>query len=388
MMEPTTSTTGSAAPGLPDPASSRNPPAAAASDPVAETEGLNPRYRSFSRGSFDTFHPPIEIDLRTFSQSSSRPRKLSDNPLPSPLLSGSGRSSRKNSSDNYLAVSGTSPSSSVPHSLSESRSTPPKTLGSIGIPVLTIRRTSTSAQSSFDHPQAPWEHFRGRLPSQAIDDEPSSPLLPTSRRGSRLSLGKLQLHDNSDSAELPLSCDPETCKHHHHRRSSISSTVSITCSEESDDESDLMGEVTHTINLMPAQFSQLVPLMDRPGEMSELLKHRYNQAWVQAVIYQVGKDVYEKEVLPLWTGTSRDTVSDREWLRKSRDLLIPSGDHNSKTWCTFKNVVGWPGEDKELEEHHGHHARRNSTGDANFPSPPMNAISEEEEEEQETTANM
>jgi len=256
--------------------------------------------------------------------------------------------------------------------------------------VLKITRTSSSARPSHNKLEeidpATLEQLRDRRPSQVIDDQTPPPSSPSGRKPS---ITKFHIRDAEIGPDdAAISCDPETCKHHHHRRSSISSTISITCSDEETDETDNMPERSeeHTIPLKP----YTVPLFraswcaelegDRCAEMSRLLAHPGQKNWVDQMIYHLGRPVYDKELVQLWTTVSRQEMPDREWLRKTREMLTWYTDGASNhEWEEFKEVVGWPGDDNNLLEFtHEGSGRRGSTGD--LPSPTMNAIVEEEED--------
>lgn len=186
-------------------------------------------------------------------------------------------------------------------------------------------------------------------------------------------------------------CDENHCSNHHHRQSS-SSIVSIKC-DKSDDDSDsnsiygmdhIEGDIETSIPMAPMAPLMLVPLIDRPVEMAELLDHRANKRWVGLVKHSVGDEQYRNQCLPLWTGTSRSRCPDIAWLRRSKDLLITKscgGNKDGRLWSEFCDMVGWSESDINLDDDDSHRRpsvspRRGSQDGSG--SPQMMCILEEE----------
>ncbi|KAF8539970.1 hypothetical protein BDD12DRAFT_804858 [Trichophaea hybrida] len=140
----------------------------------------------------------------------------------------------------------------------------------------------------------------------------------------------------------------EICPRHHHRQS-VSSTISIPCSNHDDDEvlshmDHFKGEIETSIAMELMAPSMLVPLVDRSDEMSELLKHPVNESWIHLVQNTIGRDVYENKCIPLWTKTDRNQMSDSEWLKMSKLLLSKKGCGgicDGRLWHEFCGMVGW-----------------------------------------------
>ncbi|KAA8901372.1 hypothetical protein FN846DRAFT_754029, partial [Sphaerosporella brunnea] len=180
--------------------------------------------------------------------------------------------------------------------------------------------------------------------------------------------------------------DDEICHRHHHRQS-ITSTVSITCSDR--DEEDLPshmdhieGEIESTIAMEPMAPSMLVPLVDRCEEMQDLLAHLANQAWVKLVQNTISAETYEQKCLRLWTETSREQMPDLEWLMRSKALLSKKGCGgicDGRLWNEFCGMVGWdsgaPLEEIDMLRHRESRESLDSTS-----SGKMSSIAEEEEQ--------
>lgn len=118
---------------------------------------------------------------------------------------------------------------------------------------------------------------------------------------------------------------------------------------------------------------------ERVDEMKFILSRKANHNWISNMIYHLGRPVYESELVPLWTEVTRKEMPDREWLRRTKKVLtFYTGGAPSREWTEFKELVGFWGEDSDLE-HSWEKERRASTSE--IPSPPMNVIAEEEEPE-------
>lgn len=255
-------------------------------------------------------------------------------------------------------------------------------------PSLTIRRAPSGASLSKDI-----EAFR-------LDDH--SPPKESGRRHHRrrrtgsLSSSPPQRDTQNDDMMFPATvdeihlCDEDHCSNHHHRQSS-SSTVSIKC-DKSDDDNDsihgmdhIEGEIEASIPMAPMAPLMLVPLINRPVEMAELLDHRANKRWVYWVKHSVGDDKYKNECLPLWTGTSRSRCPDIAWLKRSKDLLVAKscgGNKDGRLWSEFCDMVGWAENDIDLDDDDLHRPpsvspRRRGSQDGNT-SPQMKSIVEED----------
>jgi len=187
-------------------------------------------------------------------------------------------------------------------------------------------------------------------------------------------------------------CDENHCRNHHHRQSS-SSTISIKCDRSDEDESNYIadryeaGDIEASIHMEPMAPQMLVPLMDRPTEMLELLEHRSNRDWASLVRRTVGDKLYKAQCLPLWTETDRRSLPDREWLRRSKELLIRKscgGCTDGRLWSEFCAMVGWDESEIEMEEEwarsYSYNSRRSTSRESG--SPQMKAILEAEDEEE------
>lgn len=103
----------------------------------------------------------------------------------------------------------------------------------------------------------------------------------------------------------------------------------------------------------PMPTEMLVPLIDRPEEMKELLENPRNEMWAHRARSVLGKETWEKRCLPLWTGTGRTEMSDREWLKRSKEILVRRGGGgvgDRQLWCEFCAMVGWDVEEETMLE--------------------------------------
>ncbi|KAF8252361.1 hypothetical protein K440DRAFT_633653 [Wilcoxina mikolae CBS 423.85] len=183
----------------------------------------------------------------------------------------------------------------------------------------------------------------------------------------------------------------EICPRHHHRQS-VSSTVSIPCSNRDDDEvlghmDHFEGEIETSIAMEPIAPSMLVPLVDRSDEMSELLKHPANESWIHLVQNTIGRDVYENKCISLWTKTDRDQMSDSEWLKMSKKLLSKKGCGgicDNRLWHEFCGMVGWDSGSVifEDEDDYEESSMRRPSREGLVLSGEMGSIAEELEEEE------
>lgn len=180
-------------------------------------------------------------------------------------------------------------------------------------------------------------------------------------------------------------CDEKHCSNHHHRQSS-SSIVSIKCDKSDEDEANAIERLANReIHMEPCAPQMLVPLVNRRQEMRELLEHRSNKDWASLVRRTFGEKLYKAQCLPLWTETGRRTMPDREWLRRTKDLLTHKtrgGCVDGRLWSEFCAMVGWDESGIEMEEEwakNGH--SRSPRTRSHDSSPQMNAILEAEDEE-------
>lgn len=255
-------------------------------------------------------------------------------------------------------------------------------------PSLTIRRASIGAVLPKD---------ADNLLNQFSAPQESGHRNHRRRRTGSLSDSLPQRDIQTDDMMFPVSvddihlCDENHCSNHHHRQSS-SSIVSIKC-DKSDDDSDsgsvrsldhIESKIETSIPMAPMAPLMLVPLIDRPVEMAELLDHRANKRWVNLVKHSVGDEKYKNQCLPLWTGTSRSRCPDIAWLRRSKDLLITKscgGNKDGRLWSEFCDMVGWSESDINLDDDDSHRRssaspRRGSQDGSG--SPQMLCILEEE----------
>jgi hypothetical protein len=141
------------------------------------------------------------------------------------------------------------------------------------------------------------------------------------------------------------------CSRHHHRQS-VTSTVSITCSEGDEEGVDDLpshlerfeGAIESSIAMEPMAPTMLVPLVDRCAEMQELLEHPANREWTKLVQNTIGMEAYEGKCLPLWTQTPREVMPDLEWLMRSKAALSKKGCGgicDGRLWIEFCGMVGW-----------------------------------------------
>lgn len=180
----------------------------------------------------------------------------------------------------------------------------------------------------------------------------------------------------------------EICPRHHHRQS-VSSTVSIPCSNRDDDEvlghlDHFEGEIETSIALELIAPSMLIPLVDRSDEMSELLKHPANESWIHLAQNTIGRDIYENKCTPLWTKTNRDQVPDSEWLKTSQKLLTKKGCGgicDGRLWHEFCGMVGWDSGAVIWEEDDNHNESSMPSREGLVTGGEMGSIAEELEEE-------
>lgn len=256
-------------------------------------------------------------------------------------------------------------------------------------PSLTIRRAPNGSS-------LPKDFDSHRLDEYSLPQE-TGPRNHRRRRTGSLSESLSQRDIQTDDMMFPVTvddihlCDENHCSNHHHRQSS-SSIVSIKC-DKSDDDNDsiygmenIEGEIETMIPMAPMAPLMLVPLIDRPIEMAELLDHRANKRWVNLVKHSVGDEKYKNQCLPLWTGTSRSRCPDIAWLRRSKDLLITKscgGNKDGRLWSEFCDMVGWSESDINLDDDDSHRRssaspRRDSQDRSGSPQPQMMCIVEEE----------
>jgi len=150
-------------------------------------------------------------------------------------------------------------------------------------------------------------------------------------------------NDNSTS-NLAHTLSKTSLSSHHRRRSSASRpsrTSSITPSE--------AGEVLAEIDLIPCSAEELVAFVDRPAGMKRAMG--LHAGLFEEIRGKVGDDAYENKLLPLWE-TSREKMVDFKWLVEARKLLVPdleAPEHETFLWKRLAGVVGWDGEDEDLD---------------------------------------
>jgi len=256
-------------------------------------------------------------------------------------------------------------------------------------PVLKIRRPPSSNSSSIPRnvsdlslgeaatTEAPARRHRRRSTGAlAIDDDEPAPPESRSRRSSE-SLVLLTID------EAPK-CYERSCGRHHHRQSSTS-TVSIKFgSDEGSRSPTTEPDMESSITFEPMPVDMLVPLVDRPTEMAELLAHPTNRRLGSMIEHAVGKECYKNKLLPLWTKTGREEVYDMEWLRQSKKMLMKKS-HDGRVWREFCGMVGWD-EVVPLDVDHAAFTprgvtKRQSTESMGSQAIQMNIITEEDEEE-------
>jgi len=175
--------------------------------------------------------------------------------------------------------------------------------------------------------------------AEGSDDEATS--RPDSSRGGHTS-------DNDDSLnalDVP----------NHHRKSSHGEQ-----DLQSIDETEIVG----TIDLTPCPSTWLVGFEDRPKEMKHVMELPQNKPIFDEIKHRVGADAYENQLLPLWTETPREQMGDIHWLVKSRRVILPDLDvpeYFKFIWRRFAGVVGWEGNDKDLDIGRRASTRQNST---------------------------
>lgn len=338
----------------------------------------------------DAFHSPSEFSSRAngsrhSSAAQSRSNSIHEDSLVSPTAMPVSFNSLRDSAHDLNQRIGKSPGTSpglAPSSPSGIfRGTSDRN------PALTIRRAPSGASLSKDI-----EHLRL--------DENSPPKDSGRRHHRRRRTGSLsdsppRRQSLTEDMLFPATvddiheCDEGHCSNHHHRQSS-SSIVSIKC-DRSDDDNDsthamehIEGEIEATIPMAPMAPLMLVPLIDRPVEMAELIEHYANKRWVNQVKHTVGDDVYKNQCLPLWTETGRNKLPDIAWLKRSKDLLVANscgGNRDPRLWSEFCDMVGWSEGEIELEEENRRPSsspRRHGSQDGNI-SPQMKCIVEEED---------
>jgi hypothetical protein len=262
----------------------------------------------------------------------------------------------------------------------------------MGFPMLTIRRTSQGATSTGSLAQLSSLHHHRRSMTESSPtcamkftqncvDENSSPTHPPD-------LDESAIHDGSGSEG-----EAEICARHHHRQFS-SSTVSIACSDHEDvmcslaiEHDQIDSDFDASIIIEPLAPSMLIPLINRPKEVADLLEHNANKPWTKMVQNTLGMEVYEKECLPLWVESGRKAMPDLQWLRRSKQLLTGGGCDgivDEGLWNEFCGMVGWDCSDISLDEQ-GMVTRRRASCESfkSNGSGKMSSIAEEEEELEE-----
>lgn len=361
--------------------------------PTLDSKSLPNKSGSLHRGDprtprfhVDAFHSPFELSSRLIAGShSSLPRSLvaHEDIVVSPTGMPSSFSALRESAHSLSLRIGRSPGlRTVPSSTSTFfRITSDRN------PSLTIRRAPNGASlpkdldslrfDEYSPPQETGQRHHRRRRTGSLSDVPSQRDIQTDDMMFPVTVDDIHL------------CDEKHCSNHHHRQSS-SSIVSIKC-DKSDDDSDsiygmdhIEGDIETSIPMAPMAPLMLVPLIDRPVEMAELLDHRANKRWVNLVKHSVGDEKYKNQCLPLWTGTSRSRCPDIAWLRRSKDLLITKscgGNKDGRLWSEFCDMVGWSESDINLDDDDSHRRpsvspRRGSQDGSG--SPQMMCIVEEE----------
>lgn len=177
-----------------------------------------------------------------------------------------------------------------------------------------------------------------RRVSHQPDEEPAS--RPESSRGNA-----------SDNEDLSKSLDIPG----HHRKSSHG---------EQDLQSIDEGEVVGTIDLVACPSTWLVGFEDRPNDMKRIMELPQNKPIFDEIRHRVGSDAYDNQLIPLWTQTTREQMGDIHWLVKSRRVILPDLDvpeYFKFIWRRFAGVVGWEGNDKDLDIGRRASTRQNST---------------------------
>lgn len=129
---------------------------------------------------------------------------------------------------------------------------------------------------------------------------------------------------------------------------------------------------------MPAEM--LVPLLDRPKDMSNLVKHPCRTRFMQILKNSLGDDVFENQLLKIWLEADRNQMSDAEWLWKTKLIILQragagSACRDGKLWGDFCDMVGWDEDDLSIDPTE---ERRSGT-----PIEAMEKIAEDAEEEEE-----
>jgi len=126
------------------------------------------------------------------------------------------------------------------------------------------------------------------------------------------------------------------------------------------DEADIVG----TIDLAPCPSTWLVGFEDRPNDMKRVMELPQNKHVFDEIRNRVGAEVYDSQLLPLWTEIPREQMGDIHWLVKSRRIILPDLDvpeYLKFVWRRFAGVVGWEGNDKDLDIGRRASTRQNST---------------------------
>lgn len=99
-----------------------------------------------------------------------------------------------------------------------------------------------------------------------------------------------------------------------------------------------------TVPLQECPADVIIPFLDRPQEIEAILKVPIHTRLIRLIKNEIGEEKFEKELLPLWTKTTRREMSDAAWLWKTKQMLAKRSGHSSdcrnwRIWSEFCAMV-------------------------------------------------
>jgi hypothetical protein len=93
--------------------------------------------------------------------------------------------------------------------------------------------------------------------------------------------------------------------------------------------------------------AMLLPLLNRPSDMADLLNHPKNAQFFSLVKNALGEEAFSK-CRKLWCECPREAHSegewafpDLDWLLRSRALLVKGCEDDRRLWSEWCRIVGW-----------------------------------------------
>lgn len=328
------------------------PALAAAEQPPSETES---KPRSGSRTFLDVFNPPV--DASSVSPGAS--------PASNPVMSPSSVASYK-ASPRFGGLTGSTEAgygiNNFPLSFNGSLDNLPSH-GTPGSPVALVFRNISGGSPSVS--------FRKASRSASINDDfhLGEPLTSTStyttRRvshssGRQPSITEDDMFRAATSEELSnpnlfFSRPSDERNSDSRRRSFVEGMSSVSLDE---------SVVETTVPLQECPADVFIPFLDRPSEIEQILKVPVHARMIKLIKNEIGDEKYERELLPLWTKTTRREMSDAAWLWKTKQYLAkctgPSSDgRNWRLWSEFCAMVDFDENNTSIdpkEDWHQHNA--------------------------------